>query len=154
MYSTAVTTRQGEKADTDAKVVKATNLDGPLPSFVARPSSSADTPDGSALGAKRLCLDVPSDTPVAKAQGKRPVPTPTTVAICQSICPKGKRNTSYVLNSFPKIYPPYDATPVDVSTPLGRLEVEKITRYQSISDRGEVIAAMYETQWTGLSRPS
>ena len=35
-----------------------------------------------------------------------------------------------------------------------RLEAEKNTRHQSVRGRGGVIAVMYETCWTGLSRPS
>ena len=34
------------------------------------------------------------------------------------------------------------------------VEVEEITRHQSIRGRGGVIAVMYKTQWTGLSGPS
>ena len=42
----------------------------------------------------------------------------------------------------------------DVSATLQRLEVERITGHQSLGGRGGVIAVMYETHWTGLSRPS
>ena len=42
----------------------------------------------------------------------------------------------------------------DVSAPLQRLKVEKITGHQSIRGRGGAIAVMYETHWTGLTRPS
>ena len=62
--------------------------------------------------------------------------------------------TQYVLNNFSEKSPPYHVTQVDVSTPLRRLEVEKITGHQSVRDRGEVIAVLYETHWSGLSRPS
>ena len=41
-----------------------------------------------------------------------------------------------------------------MSAPLQRLEVERITGHQSVRGRGGVIAVMYETHWTGLSRPS
>ena len=51
----------------------------------------------------------------------------------------------YVLNNFSKKPPPYHVTQEDVSTPLQRLKVEKITGHQSVRDRGVVIAMMYET---------
>ena len=60
----------------------------------------------------------------------------------------------YVLNNCTKNSPPYHMTQDDVSAPLQRLEVENITSHQSVRGRGEVIAVMYETHSTGLSRPS
>ena len=47
----------------------------------------------------------------------------------------------------------------DVSAPLQRLEVKRmpgmaINGHQSVRGRDGVIAVMYETHWTGLSRPS
>ena len=57
----------------------------------------------------------------------------------------------YVLNNFSTKFTPYHVTQDDVSTPLQRLEVEKITGHQSVRGRGGVIAVMYETRWTGLS---
>ena len=60
----------------------------------------------------------------------------------------------YVLNNVSKNSPPYHVTQDDVSTPLQRLEAEKITGHQSVRGRGGVIAVMYETHWTGLSGPS
>ena len=62
--------------------------------------------------------------------------------------------TQYVLNNFSKKSPPYHVTQDDVSTPLQRLEVEKITGYQSVRGQGGVIAVMYETHWADLSGPS
>ena len=62
--------------------------------------------------------------------------------------------TIYVLNNVSEKSPPYHATQDDVSTPLQRLDVEKVTGHQSVSGRGGVIALMYETHWLGLSRPS
>ena len=62
--------------------------------------------------------------------------------------------TQYVLNNFSKNPPPYHVTQDDVSTPLHRFEVEKITCHLSVRGRGGVIAVMYETHWTGLSGPS
>ena len=51
----------------------------------------------------------------------------------------------YVLNNFSKKSPPYHVTQYDVSTPLQRLEMEKITGHQSVRGRGGIIAVMYET---------
>ena len=63
--------------------------------------------------------------------------------------------TQYVLNNFfSQKSPPYHVTQDDVSTPLQRPEVEKITGHQSVGGRGGVIAVMYETHWAGLSGPS
>ena len=62
--------------------------------------------------------------------------------------------TQYVLNIFSKKSPPYHVTLDDAPTPLQRLEVRKMTGNQSVRGRGVVIAAMYNTHWTGLSRPS
>ena len=50
--------------------------------------------------------------------------------------------------------PPYHVTQDDGSTPLQRLEVEKITGHRSVRGRGGAIPVMYEAHWTGLSRPS
>ena len=62
--------------------------------------------------------------------------------------------TQYVLNNFPKTLPSYCVTQDDVSVPLQRLEVEKITGHNSVRGRGGVIAALYKTHWVGLSEPS
>ena len=50
--------------------------------------------------------------------------------------------------------PPYNVTQDDVSTPLQRLEVEKISGHQYVRGRGDVIAVPYKTRWVGLSEPS
>ena len=62
--------------------------------------------------------------------------------------------TQYVLNYFSKKSPQYHVTQDDVSTTLQRLEAEKITGHQSVRGRGGVITVLYETHWSGLSRPS
>ena len=57
VYNTAATIRQGAKMDTDAKVLKAKlslNWTGPYKVLALAPCSSADTQDGSPLGAKFL----------------------------------------------------------------------------------------------------
>ena len=62
--------------------------------------------------------------------------------------------TQCMLHNLFKKSSPYHVTQADVATPFQRLEVEKITREQGVRGRGGVIAVMYETQWTGVSRPS
>ena len=62
--------------------------------------------------------------------------------------------TQYVLNNIPKTFPLCYVTQDDVSVPLQRLEVEKITGHQSGRGRGGVIAVLYQTHWVGLSEPS
>ena len=62
--------------------------------------------------------------------------------------------TQYVLNIFSKESLPYHVTQDDVSAPLQRLEVEKITGHQSVPGRGGVIAVRYKTHSMGLSEPS
>ena len=59
-----------------------------------------------------------------------------------------------MLNNFSNKSSPHHVTQDDVSTPLQRLEVEKVTGHQSVLGRDGVIAVMYETHWTGLYRPS
>ena len=56
--------------------------------------------------------------------------------------------------TFSKKPLPYHVTQDDVSAPLQQLEVEKITRHQSVRGRGGVIAVLYKTHWVGLSEPS
>ena len=72
-----------------------------------------------------------------------PTPTPHDHGDMPKYFPAGL--TQYVLNNFSKKSPPCHVTQDDVSTPLERLEVEKITRYQSVRGRGGVIAVMHET---------
>ena len=59
-----------------------------------------------------------------------------------------------MLNNVSKKSPPYKVTQDDVSAPLERLEVEKITDHQSVRGRGGVIAVLYKTHWAELSEPS
>ena len=49
---------------------------------------------------------------------------------------------------------PYHATQDDVSAPLQRIEVEKITGHQSVRGRDGVIAVLYKTHSVGLSELS
>ena len=50
--------------------------------------------------------------------------------------------TQCVLGKFSKKSPTYHVTQDDVSAPLQRLEVEKITGHQSVRARGGVIAVL------------
>ena len=151
----------GGATDTDAKVLKANlSLDrnGPYKVLVVGPCTPADTPDGSPLGAKVLYSDLPSGMPGedahrrASVQRCKPCSNRHDHADMPKYFPAGL--TQYVFNNFYKKFLPDHVTQHDVSTPLQRLEVEKITRHQSVRGRGGVIAVMYETHWTGLSRPS
>ena len=61
MYNTAATIRQGPDTDTDAKVLMAKlslTWMGPDEVLAVGSCSSADTPDGSPLGAKLLYLSL------------------------------------------------------------------------------------------------
>ena len=52
------------------------------------------------------------------------------------------------------INPLFHVAQDDVSAPLQRLEVEKITGHQSVRGRGGVIAVLYKTHWVGFSELS
>ena len=161
VYNTAATIRQGAKTDTDAKVLKAKlsiNWTGPYKVLAVGPCTPADTPDGSPLGDKLLYLHLPSRH---AWRGCSPARYGATLqALCQPLRPRrhaqefssgiGAIRVQQLLQESP----PYHVTQDDVSTPLRRLEVEKITGHQSVRGRGRVITVMYETHWTGLSGPS
>ena len=59
-----------------------------------------------------------------------------------------------MLNNLTQKPRPYYVIQGGVLAPLQRLEMEKITGHRSVRRRGGVIAVMYETHWTGLSRSS
>ena len=64
VYSSASTIRQGVKANTDAKVLKAKlalNWTGPYKVLAVGPCSATETPDGSPLESNLLYLDLPYD---------------------------------------------------------------------------------------------
>ena len=64
VYTSASTIRQGVKANTDAKVLKAKhalNWTDPYKVLAVGPCSSTETADGSPLGDNLLYLDFPSD---------------------------------------------------------------------------------------------
>ena len=71
VYNSTSTIRQGVKANTDAKVLKAKlalNWTGPYKVLAVGPCSAAETPDGSPLGGNLLYLDLPSDLPGSDAR--------------------------------------------------------------------------------------
>ena len=161
MYNTAANICQGAKPDTDGKVVKAKlslNWTCPYNVLAVGPCFAADTPDGSILGAKLLYSDRISDTPGADARRRvlvqrcKPCANPHDRGDMPRYLPAGL--TQYLLKHVSKKYPSYRVTQDDVSTSLHSLEVENITGHRSVRGRGGVIAVMYETHWTALSRPS
>ena len=159
--SSASTIRQGVKANTDAKVLKAKlalNWTGPYEILTDGPCSAAEPPDGSPLGSNLLDLDLPSDLLDSDARRRvaiercKPCANPHDSGDMPKYLPAGL--TQYVFNNFSKKSPPYHVTQDDVSTPLQRLEVDQITGHRSVRGRGGVIAVLYKTHWAGLSEPS
>ena len=103
-------------------------------------------------------MDLPSELPCLDARRRvaiercKPCANPHNSSFMPKYLPAGL--TQYVLNIFSKKSPPYHVTQDDVSTPLQRLEVEKVTEHQSVRGRGGVIMVLYKTHWVGLSEPS
>ena len=62
--------------------------------------------------------------------------------------------TQYVLNNYTNKSPPFHVFADDVSVPVERLEVDKISSHGSVRGRDGAIAVLYETHWKGLLRPS
>ena len=83
-------------------------------------------------------LDLPSDMPGVDARRRmsnqrcKPCTNPHDRGDMPKHLPAGL--TQYVLNNFSKKSPPYHVTEDDVSTPLQRLELEKITGHQSVRE--------------------
>ena len=151
VYNTAATIRQGAKMDTEAKVFKAKlsfNWMGCYKSLAIGFSSSADTPEDSPVCPKLPYLDLLSDIPGAEGHRRvsvqrcKPCENPHDRGGMPKYWPTGL--TQYVLNNFSKKSPRYRVTQDDVSTLVQRLEVEKITRHQSVRGRGGFIAVTYE----------
>ena len=117
-----------------------------------------ETPDGSPLGDNLFYLDLPSDLPGSDARRRvaiercQPCANPHDSSDMPTHLPEGL--TQDVLNNFSKKSPSYHVTQDDVSTPLQRLEVEKISGHQSVRGRGGIMAVLYNTHWVGLSNPS
>ena len=71
MYNSASIIRQGVKANTDDKVLKAKlalNWTGPDEILAVGPCSDAETPDGLPPGGNLLYLNLPSDLPGSGAR--------------------------------------------------------------------------------------
>ena len=125
MYNSASTIRQGVKANTDAKVLKAKlalNWAGPYKVLAVGPCSSADTPDGLPLGDDLLYFDLPSDLPGSDARRRVAIErcklyanNPHDSIDMPKYLPAGL--TQYVLNNCSKKSPPYHVTQDDVGLP-------------------------------------
>ena len=101
------TIRQGMKANTDAKVLKAKlalNWAGPYKILAVGPCSDAETPDGSPLGSNLLYLDLPSELPCSDHRRRvaiercKPCANPHESGDMPKYPPAGL--TQYVLNNF------------------------------------------------------
>ena len=62
--------------------------------------------------------------------------------------------TQHILNNYTTTPPPFHVTADDVSMPVERLEVDKISSHRSALGRDGAIAVLYETHWKSLLRPS
>ena len=129
----------------------ALNWTGPCKILAVGPCPFSGTPDGSPFGDKLLYLDLPTDMPGADAHRPisvercKPCTNPHDGGDMSKYLPD--ELTQYVFNTFTKKFPPYHVTQDDVSAPLQRLEVERMTDmaingHQSLRGRGGVIAAM------------
>ena len=152
MYNSASTIRQGVKANTDAKVLKAKlalDWTGRYKILAVGPCSDAETHGQFAAREHPLLLDFPSDLSGSDARRRvtiercKPCANPHDSGDMPNYLPAGL--TQYVLHNFSKESLPYHVTQDDVSTPLQRLEVEQITGHQSVRGRGGVIAVLYKT---------
>ena len=125
VYNSASTIRQGVKADTDAKVLKAKlalNRAGPYKLLAVGPCSSTDTPEGSLLSDNLLYLDLASDLPGSDARRRVAIErcklyanNPHDSIDMPKYLPAGL--TQYVLNNCSKKSPPYHVTQDDVGLP-------------------------------------
>ena len=125
MYNSASTIRQGTKANTDAKVLKAKlvlNWTGPYKILEVGRCSAAETPDGSPLAGNLQYLDLPSDLPGSDARRRvaiercKPCANPHDNGDISKSLPAGL--TQYVLKFFSKKSPPYHVTQDDVRPPF------------------------------------
>ena len=132
-YNAAATTRQGAKTDSDAKVLKAKlslNWTGPCKVLAVGPVPplAPQTAPFCALSSYTwiylpIC-PARMRTCAFRCNTASPVPTPRPWRLAEYL-PAGL--TQHVLNTLSKKFPPYHVTQDDVSIPLQRLEVEKIT---------------------------
>ena len=149
------------KANTDDKVVKdklALNWTGPYNALAVAPCSAAETPDRSPLGSNLLYFDLPSDLPGSESRRRVDIQR---CKPCANLHDGGDMAkylqaglSQYLLNIFSNGSPPYHVTQDDVSTPLQRRDVERLTGHQSVRGRGVVIAVLYTTRWAELFESS
>ena len=121
VYNSASTIRQGVKANTDTKVLKAKpalNWTGAYKILAVDPCSAAETPGASPLGSNFLCLDLPSDLPGSDARRCVVIErcTPCAKAHDSGDMPKylPAGLTQNMLNIFSKKFPPYHVTQDDI----------------------------------------
>ena len=101
-------------------------------------------------------MDLPNDIPGPDAHCRvsvarcKPCTNPYDTSDLPRYLPAGL--TQFVLNNYTTT-PPFHVTADDVSVPVERLEVDKISSHRSVRGRGGVIAVLYQTNWKGLLRP-
>ena len=128
-YHSASTIRQGVKAYTDAKALKAKlalNWTGPYKVLAVGQCSSADTPDDSPLGDNLLYLSLPSALPGSDDRRRvavercKPCANPHDSSDMPKYLPAGLMQ--YVLNNFPR-------------SPFRTTSLETTFRFPSIDER-------------------
>ena len=136
-YNTAATIRQGTKAGTDSKVLKAKlslNWTRPFKIIAVGPSPAEATPAGRPLVSKPLYFDLSNDMTGAGAPCRvsvvryGPCGNPHNSPDLPRFLPEGLR--PYVLDNCIFKSPTYHVTEDDVTVPIERLEVEKITSHR------------------------
>ena len=159
VYNSAFTIRQGVKANTDAKILKAKlalDWTGPSKVLAVGRCSVAETPDGSPLGYHLLYLDLPfrpARFGCSPACGER-----TLQALYQP--PQQQWHAEIPTGGADAVCPQhfFQETPSLLRHSRRRFgspsEVEKITGHQSVRGRGGVIAVVFKTHWVGLSESS
>ena len=108
---------------------------------------SESTQDDGPLADRFLCLDLPNDMlgpdadcRVSEARWKPCTNPHDTTDLPQFLAAE---ITQYVLNNHTPNPPPFHVTADDVSVPVERLEVDKISSHPSLRNRGGAIAVLY-----------
>ena len=152
VHNPAANIHQGAKSGTDAKVFKeklSPNWTGPFNSLAVGPSPSDSTPDGRPLAAKQIYVDLPNDMPGPDAHCRvsiaryNPCANPHDTTDLPRYLPA--ELTQYVLNNYTTKSSLFHVAADDVSVPVERLEVDKISSHRSVRGRGGAIAVRYET---------
>ena len=161
VYNSASTIRQGVKANTDAKVLKAKlvlSRTGQHKALAVGACSAAATPGGSPLGSNLLYLYLPSDLPGSDARWRvaiercKPCANSHDSGDMPKYLPAGL--TQYVLSNFSKKSPPYHVTQDDISNSLQRLEVEQITGHQSSTSLAPTSCVIGPEPQTSIAKPT